>query len=134
MTKHVYLTTTLIADKGSTFVSHVIEENGGVLGNTLKQATTNNSQTNGLLEGSHTSIKQALKIETSERRSLCHKYVNIAVLNYNTSYDASVACEPGRVFHGRIPYNVPDIKLGNHLQQKPIPTSQTAKMFLTKQS
>ena len=66
-------------------MSHVNKEVAGVLGITLKHATTKHAQTIGLLERSHASIKQALKIETDERRSLWHKYVIIAVLNYNTS-------------------------------------------------
>ena len=59
-----------------------------------------------------------------------HKYVNIAVLNYNTSHHASIGCEPSRVFHGRIPYNILDLKLGIHPQQQPIPTSQIAQDVL----
>ena len=98
----------------------------GVLGITLKHATTKHAQTIGLLEQSHASINQALKIETGERRSLWHKYINIAVLNYNTSYHTSIGCEPSRVFHGRIPYNVLDLKLGIRPQQQPIPTLQIA--------
>ena len=124
MTKHTYLPTTLISDKGTAFISHVIKEVAGVLGITLKHATTKHAQTNGLLERSHMSIKQALKIETGERRSLWHKYINIAVLNYNTSYHTSIGCEPSRVFHGRMPYKVLDLKLGIRPQQQPIPTSQ----------
>ena len=41
-----------------------------------------------------------------------HKYVQIAVMIYNTSYHESLGREPTTVFHGRIPYNFPDIKLG----------------------
>ena len=99
MTKHAYLPTTLISDKGTAFTSHVIKEAAGVLGITLKHATTKHAQTIGLLERSHASIKQSLKIETGERRSLWHKYISIAALNYNTSYHASIGCEPSRVFH-----------------------------------
>ena len=73
MTKHAYLPTTLITDKGTAFTSHVIKEVAGVLGITLKHATTKHAQTCGLLERSHASIIQSLKIETSERRSLWHK-------------------------------------------------------------
>ena len=109
MTKHAYLPTTLISDKGTAFMSHVIKEVAGVLGITLKHATSKHAQTIGLLEQSHASIKQALRIETGERRSLCHKYINITVLNYNTSYHTSIGCEPSRVFDDRIPYNVLDI-------------------------
>ena len=130
MTKHAYLPTTLITDKGTAFTSHVIKEVAGVLGVTLKHATTKHAQTIGLLERSHASIKRALKIETGERRSLWHKYVNIAVLNYNTSYHTSIGCEPSRVFHGRIPYNILDLKLGIRPQQQPIPTSQIAQDIL----
>ena len=130
MTKHAYLPTTLISDKGTAFTSHVIKEVAGVLGVTLKHATTKHAQTIGLLERSHASIKKALKIETGERRSLWHKYVNTAVLNYNTSYHTSIGCEPCRVFHGRIPYNILDSKLGIRPQQQPIPTSQIAQDIL----
>ena len=73
MTKHAYLPTTLISDNGTAFMSQVIKEVAGVLGITLKHATTKHAQTIGLLERSHASIKQALKIETGERRSLWHK-------------------------------------------------------------
>ena len=73
MTKHAYLPTALISDKGTAFTSHVIKEVAGVLGVTLKHATTKHAQTIGLLERSHASIKKALKIETGERRSLWHK-------------------------------------------------------------
>ena len=113
MTKHAYLPTTLISDKGTAFMSHVIKEVAGVLGITLKHATTKHAQTIGLLERSHASTKQASRIETGERRSLWHKYVNIAVLNYNTSYHTSIGCEPSRVFHGRIPYNILDLKFAH---------------------
>ena len=102
----------------------------GVLGITLKHATTKHAQTIGLLERSHASTKQALKIETGEWRSLWHKYSNIAVLNYNTSYHTSIGCEPSRVFDGRIPYNVLDLKLGIRPQQQSIPTSQIAQDVL----
>ena len=124
MTKHAYLPTTLISHKGTDFMSHLIKEMVGVLGITLEHATTKNAQTIGLLERSHASIKQGLMIEIGERRSLWHKYVNIAVLNYFTSYQTSIGCEPTRVFHGRIPYSKLDLKLGIRPQQQPIPTLQ----------
>ena len=130
MTKHAYLPTTLISDKGTAFMSQVIKEVTGVLGITLEHATTKHAQTIGPLERSHVSIKQALKIETGERRSSWHNYINIAVLNYYTSYHTSIGCEPSRVFHGRIPYNVLDLKMGIRPQQQPIPTSQIAQDVL----
>ena len=70
MKKRAYLPTTPISDKGSAFLSRVIKEVAGVLGTTVKRATTMNAQTIGLPEQSHALIKQALKNETGERRSL----------------------------------------------------------------
>ena len=50
MTKHAYLPTTLISDKGTAFMSHVIKEVTGVLGITLKHVATKQAQTIGLSE------------------------------------------------------------------------------------
>ena len=104
-TKHAHLPTTLVQEKGTAFMSHVNKEVAGVLGITLKHATTKHAQKVGMPERSHALIKQTLKIQTGERLSLWHKYVSIAVLNYNSSYHTSVGCEPSRLFLGRIPYN-----------------------------
>ena len=59
-----------------------------------------------------------------------HKYVNNAVLNYNTTNDTSIGCGPTLVFHGRIPYNTLDLTLGIRPQQQLIPTSQCAQDVL----
>ena len=133
MTKHAYLPTTLISDEGTAFTSHVIKEVAGDRGITLKHATTKHAHTIGLLERSHASIKKALKIQTAERRSLWHKYVNIAVLNCNTSYHTSIGCEPSRVFHGRIPYNSLDINWDFAHSSSPLLLHKLRKMFLNKQ-
>ena len=130
MTKHAYLPLTLISDKSTAFMSTVIKEVAGVLGITPKHDTTKQAQTIGLLERYHASIKQTLMIESGERRSLWQKYVNFAVLNYKTSYHTSIGCEPSRVFHGRIPYNVLDVKLESRPHQHPIPLSQIAQDVL----
>ena len=130
MTKHAYLPTTLISDKCTAFTSDVIKEVAGVLDITLKHATTKHAQTIGLLERSHASIKQSLKIETGERRSLWHKYISIAVLSFSTSYHSSIGCEPSRVFHGRIPYNTLDLKMGIRPQQTSSPDSEIAQDVL----
>ena len=50
MTKHADLPTTLISDKGTAVMSHVIKEVAGVLGITVKHDTTKHAQTIGLLE------------------------------------------------------------------------------------
>ena len=132
MTKHAYLPTTLISDKGTAFTSNVIKEVAGVIGITLKHATTKHAQTIGLLERSHASIKQALKIETGEQRTLWHKYVSIAVLNCKTPYHASIGCEPTTVFQGRIPYNILDSKMSFRPQKIPLQTRRLPKICLNR--
>ena len=67
-TKHAYLPMTINSDKGSVFMSQVIKE-------VAELATTKHAQTIGMPEGTHVSLKNTLKIETGERRSMWHKYV-----------------------------------------------------------
>ena len=110
-----------IMSHGTAFMSHVIKEVAGVLGITLKHATRKHAQKIVLLERSHASIKQALKMETGERKSLWLMYVSIAVLNYNMSYHASIECEPSRVYHGRIASKILDLKTGIRSQKTPYP-------------
>ena len=99
MTKHAYLPTTLITDKGTTFTSTIIAEITQFLGITLKCATTKHPQKIAKLERTHASSKTNLKMTCGEYRRQWHKYMPLAVLNPNTSYHASIGCEPTRVFH-----------------------------------
>ena len=50
MTRHAYLPSLIITDKGSVFVSQVIHEVAEILGINLKHATTKHAQTVGVLE------------------------------------------------------------------------------------
>ena len=84
-TKHAYLPTTIICEKGSVFMPQVIKGVAEVLGITLQWASTKHAQTIRLLERTHASLKKTLKIETGEIRSMWHKYVNIAFSNFSTS-------------------------------------------------
>ena len=56
----------------------------------------------------------------SERRSMWHKYVNLAVLDYNTSYHTNIVCEPIKVFNGAVPYDVLDLKTGIRPEKTPM--------------
>ena len=123
MTKHAYLPTTLITDKGTAFTSSIIAEITQILGITLKCATTKHPQTIGKLERTHATN---LKMACGEYRRQWHKYLPLAVLNHNTSYHASIGCEPTRVFHGRIPFNILDHKLGNNPNEQINPTTEFA--------
>ena len=118
MTRHCYLPTVILTDKGSQFRSEVINQIAQTLDIRISHASTKHAQTKGILERTHASLKTALKISTGELRSMWHKYVQIVVLNYNTSYHESLGCEPTAVFHGRIPYNILDIKLGRKPEWK----------------
>ena len=90
MTKHIYLPTTLITDKGTAFTSKIIAEITEILGVTLKSATTKHPQTIGKLERTHASLKINLKMAPGEYRRQWHKYLPLAVLNYNTTYHSSI--------------------------------------------
>ena len=103
MTRHCYLSTVILTDKGSQFRSEVIRQLPQTLDIQISHASTKHAQTIGILERTHASLKTAPKISTGERRSMWHKNVQIAVMNYNTSYHENLGCEPTTVFHGRIP-------------------------------
>ena len=67
-----------------------------------------------------------MKAATSEFRNNWHKFLPLAVLNHNTTYHASLGCEPTRVFHGRIPHNILDYKLGYNPNPRYTPHSDIA--------
>ena len=131
-TRHAYLPTTIITDKGTQFMSEVVADTTRVLGIQLRHATTKHAQTIGILERCHASLKEALKISTGERRTMWHQFVPPATLNYNTTYHSALGCEPSRVFHGRIPYNVLDLKFGLKQNQQPNPTTDIGKEVVQK--
>ena len=66
---------------------------------------------------------------SGEYRRQWHKYIPLAVLNYNTSYHATLGCEHSRIFHGRIPCNIIDHKLGPNHNPKVPPTTDFADEF-----
>ena len=126
MTRHTYLPTTLITEKGTAFTSRVVAEVAKILGITLQCATTKHPQTTGKLERTYASLKGNLKMASGEYRRQWHKYLPLAVLNYNTTYHSSLGCEPSRIFHGRVPYNILDHRLGLNPNPKIIPTTDFA--------
>ena len=64
MTRHAYLPTTVITDKGTQFMSEVMADATRTLGIQLRHATTKHAQTIGILERCHASLKETLKIST----------------------------------------------------------------------
>ena len=68
MTRHAYLPTLIITDKGSVFGSQVIHEVAEILGINLKHATKKHTQTIEVLERAHGTIKTSLKMASGEHR------------------------------------------------------------------
>ena len=130
MTGHAFLPTLIITDKGSVFVSQVIHEVAERLGKYLKHATTKHAQTIGVLEWAHATIKTSSKMASGEYKKQWHKYLPNAILNYNTTYHFSIDCEPSRVFHGRVPRNILDHKLGLSFNPNITPTTDFAEELL----
>ena len=94
MTRHCYLPTVIIADKGSQFRSEVFNQIAQTLDIWISHASTKHAQTIGILERKHASLKTSLEISTAEQRLMWLKYVQIAVMNYNTSYHENLGCDP----------------------------------------
>ena len=65
-----------------------------------------------MLECTHTTVEAHLKTATGEFRNSWHKFLPQAVLYHNTTYHASLRCEPTRGFHDRIPHKILDFQLG----------------------
>ena len=130
MTRHAHLPSLILTDKGSVFVCQVLHEAAEILGINLKHATTKHAQTIGVLERAHATIKTSFKIASGEYRKQWHKYLHIAILNYNTTYHSSINCEPSRVFHGRVPHKILDHKLGLRFNPNIAPTRDFAEELL----
>ena len=130
MTRHAYLPTLSKTDKGSVFVSQVIHEVAEILDIYLKHATTKHAQTIRILERAHAKIMTSLKMGSGDQRKNWHKSLPIAILNYNNTYHSSTDCEPSRVFHGRVPHNILDHKLGLRFNLNAGPTTHLAEVLL----
>ena len=130
MTRHAYLPTLIITDRGSIFVSQVTHEVAEVLSINLKNATSKLAQIVGVFDRAHATIKTSLKMASDEHRKQWHKYLTIAILNYNTTYLSSIDCEPSQVFHGRVPHNNIDYKIGLQFNRNIAPTTDFADEFL----
>ena len=119
-----YLPKTIITDLGTQSNAQVTHRCN--TRNWAEHAAMKHAQTIRLLERTHTSVKPHLKAATGEFRNNWHKYLSLAVLNHNTTYHASLGCKPSRVFHGRIPHNISDYKLGDNLNPRKQPETDIA--------
>ena len=78
------------------------------------------------LERTHASLKTNLKKASGDYQRQWHKYFPLDVLNYDTIHHTSIGCEPSKSFHGRIPCNFLDQKLGNNPNKNFLPTTEFA--------
>ena len=101
-----------------------------ILGINLKNATTKHAQTIGLLERAHATIKTSLKMASGENRKHWHKYLTNAILNHNTTCHSSIDCEQSQVFHGRVPHNILDHKVGLRFNPNTAPNTDFAEKLL----
>ena len=90
----------------------------------------NKAQTIGVLERAHATIKTSLNMATGEYRKKWHKYLPITILNYNTIYHSIIDCEPSRAFHGRVPHNILDHKVGLRFNPNIAPTTDFAEKLM----
>ena len=129
ITKHTSLSTTLITDKGTAFTSKLVAKIAQIFGIQIKCATTKHPQTIGKLERTHASLKTNIKVSSADYRRQWNKYLPLPVLNYNTTYHVTLGCEPSRIFHRRISYNILAHKLGLNPNPKVLPTTDFAEEF-----
>ena len=61
-------------------------------------------------------------MSSGQFRKQWHKYLPLAILNYNTKYHTSFECEPSRILQGQLPCNTLNNKHGTKLKTGSIPT------------
>ena len=93
-------------------------------------ATTKHAETIQVLEGTHATMKTSLNLLFGEFRKPWHKYLQIAILNYNTTYHTSNGCNPNRIFQERIPYSILYHKVGLKLSKSLVLTTDFAEELL----
>ena len=74
-------------------------------------------------------MKTALRSSSGKRRSMWHKYLQIAVMNYHATYHETPGWGSSTVFLGEIHHNVLDLKLGMLPKWKTTPNSDVAEQL-----
>ena len=105
--KQASLPTTLITDKGTALLKDenycIIAEKTQIFGNTLKCATTIHPRTIDKLARTHASLKTNFNMASGEYRRQWHKYLPLAVLNYNTPTIPVLAVSRAKSFMDEFP-------------------------------
>ena len=79
----------------------------------ISHATIKHAETIGMVERSHAKLKKILKINVNADRPQWDRYVDIAIMAYNTTYHDSLKCSPTEIFRGKVLYNPPDLHIRN---------------------
>ena len=90
MTRHCYLPTVIMAEKGSQFRSEVVNQTAQALDKRISHASTKHSQTIGIFGRIHAAMKASLKISAGGRREINHRCEQRVAMNHNTSCNESL--------------------------------------------
>ena len=117
MSKHAYLPTILITNKDTAFTSTNIANITQCLGSHYKVQIPN-------IRKSSENWSEHMLLSRLTSKWHVGKFSDIAIktcrlqFQINTTNHAIIGCEPTRVFHGRIPYNILNCKLGKNPRSK----------------
>ena len=67
----------------------------------------------GVIERSHSGLKNHLKLYDQSATNNWHKHVDSAVFVHNTSFHRTIGCTPSLLFHGRQPRTASDLRFQN---------------------
>ena len=109
-TKHAYVPKHILTDKGTAFTAELLTEIAKAAVIHIFHATIKHAQTKGMVERTHAKLIKILKISINADRPQWDRYVDIAILDHNTTYHDSLKCSPTEIFYGRIPYNPLDLQ------------------------
>ena len=128
-TKHAYVPTHILTDKGSVFTAELFERLSKAAGIKISHATIKHAQTKVMVERSHEKLEKILKIHVNVDRPQWDHYVDIATMAHNTTYHASLKCSSTEIFHARTPYNALDLKFLNPERTNDTKTGEVNKIF-----
>ena len=106
---------TFLLDLATPFVSEFLHELTKLPEIQLQHASLNPPQKVGVVERSHSAVKQILKLTNNEQWNDWFKYVQLATFKQNTSYHSAIGCSPTVLFRGREPIKPLDLSFKNTL-------------------
>lgn len=93
----------LMSDRGTNFLSEVVQETCKLLGVKTMHSTSYHPQTQGLVERWNKTVATMLRMYTSEHQRDWDRFLPFAVFAYNTSAHSATKESPFFLMHGRDP-------------------------------